>query len=350
MKTIVNQKIKLGSLEQHAKELIEISENKKVFILCDNNTEQCVNYLKNKISIFRNAGTYTIKSGEKFKTLKTSQEIWDFLITKKANRNDLLINVGGGLISDIGGFVASTYKRGIQFINIPTSLLGMIDASIGGKTGVNFNGIKNQIGLFNNPEIILCDPYFLKTLPKDEFLSGLAEVLKHGLIHSREHWDYCSSLEIDKLDILKIINDSISIKTKIVCIDPHEKKERKLLNFGHTIGHAIESLLIQKHKQTLHGFAVASGIIIESFISLELNHLKEEDYIEIKKTINETFPKLTFIKSEIPALIELMKTDKKNNSDEINFTLIDEIGHGIVNQNINTSQLKLILEKYLEIS
>jgi len=348
MKTNVYQKIKLGSIEQYTKKLIEISENKKVFILCDDNTKQCVNYLKNEISIFRDAETYAINSGEKFKTLKTSQEIWDFLITKKANRNDLLINVGGGLITDIGGFVASTYKRGIQFINIPTSLLAMVDASIGGKTGVNFNGIKNQIGLFSNPEIILCDSYFLESLPKEELLSGFAEVLKHGLIYKKEYWNYCTSLEIDKLDILKIINDSISIKTKIVTIDPDEKKERKLLNFGHTIGHAIESLLLKKKNQTLHGFAVAAGIIIESYISLELKYLKEEDFIEINKKITAIFPKITFLKSEISSLIELMKSDKKNNSDEINFTLIDEIGHGIVNQNINTAELKFILEKYVK--
>lgn len=342
--------IKIGRIESYSKELEQLANNKKTFILCDSNTKQCVNYFKSKIPFFSNSLVIVIEPGEKNKTLESANNIWKELINKKANRNDLLINIGGGLITDIGGFVAATYKRGIQFINIPTSLLGMIDASIGGKTGVNFNGFKNQIGLFNNPEIILCDPYFLKSLPKEELLSGLAEVLKHGLIYNKKYWDYCTSLELDKLDILKIINESISIKTKIVCIDPQEKKERKLLNFGHTIGHAIESMLIQKQKQTLHGFAVATGIIIESFISFELNHLKEEDFIEIKKTINKIFPKITFLNTEIPALLELMKTDKKNNSDEINFTLIDKIGHGIVNQNINTNQLKLILVKYLEIS
>ncbi len=342
--------IKIGRIESYSKELEQLANNKKTFILCDSNTKQCVNYFKSKIPFFSNSLVIVIEPGEKNKTLESANNIWKELINKKANRNDLLINIGGGLITDIGGFVAATYKRGIQFINIPTSLLGMIDASIGGKTGVNFNGFKNQIGLFNNPEIILCDPYFLKSLPKEELLSGLAEVLKHGLIYNKKYWDYCTSLELDKLDILKIINESISIKTKIVCIDPQEKKERKLLNFGHTIGHAIESMLIQKQKQTLHGFAVATGIIIESFISFELNHLKEEDFIEIKKTINKIFPKITFLNTEIPALLELMKTDKKNNSDEINFTLIDKIGHGIVNQNVNTNQLKLILVKYLEIS
>ena len=342
--------IKIGRIESYSKELEQLANNKKTFILCDSNTKQCVNYFKSKIPFFSNSLVIVIEPGEKNKTLESANNIWKELINKKANRNDLLINIGGGLITDIGGFVAATYKRGIQFINIPTSLLGMIDASIGGKTGVNFNGFKNQIGLFNNPEIILCDPYFLKSLPKEELLSGLAEVLKHGLIYNKKYWDYCTSLELDKLDILKIINESISIKTKIVCIDPQEKKERKLLNFGHTIGHAIESMLIQKQKQTLHGFAVATGIIIESFISFELNHLKEEDFIEIKKTINKTFPKITFLNTEIPALLELMKTDKKNNSDKVNFTLIDKIGHGIVNQNVNTNQLKLILVKYLEIS
>lgn len=342
--------IKIGRIESYSKELEQLANNKKTFILCDSNTKQCVNYFKSKIPFFSNSLVIVIEPGEKNKTLESANNIWKELINKKANRNDLLINIGGGLITDIGGFVAATYKRGIQFINIPTSLLGMIDASIGGKTGVNFNGFKNQIGLFNNPEIILCDPYFLKSLPKEELLSGLAEVLKHGLIYNKKYWDYCTSLELDKLDILKIINESISIKTKIVCIDPQEKKERKLLNFGHTIGHAIESMLIQKQKQTLHGFAVATGIIIESYISFELNHLKEEDFIEIKKTINKIFPKITFLNTEIPALLELMKTDKKNNSDEINFTLIDKIGHGIVNQNVNTNQLKLILVKYLEIS
>jgi len=342
--------IKIGRIESYSKELEQLANNKKTFILCDSNTKQCVNYFKSKIPFFSNSLVIVIEPGEKNKTLESANNIWKELINKKANRNDLLINIGGGLITDIGGFVAATYKRGIQFINIPTSLLGMIDASIGGKTGVNFNGFKNQIGLFNNPEIILCDPYFLKSLPKEELLSGLAEVLKHGLIYNKKYWDYCTSLELDKLDILKIINESISIKTKIVCIDPQDKKERKLLNFGHTIGHAIESMLIQKQKQTLHGFAVATGIIIESFISFELNHLKEEDFIEIKKTINKIFPKITFLNTEIPALLELMKTDKKNNSDEINFTLIDKIGHGIVNQNVNTNQLKLILVKYLEIS
>ena len=348
MNNSVSEKIKIDALENFTTELITLSKNKKIFILCDNNTEQCADYLKSKMPFFSGAYTFQINSGENSKNLKTANKIWSFLSFNNANRNDLLLNIGGGLITDIGGFVASTYKRGIPYINISTSLLGMIDASIGGKTGINFNDIKNQIGVFSYPELVICDPYFLNSLPKEELISGFAEALKHGLVFNKKYWNYCSSSKLEELDISKIITDSITIKSKIVKLDPQEKNERKLLNFGHTFGHAIETLLLKKKKPTLHGFAVAFGIVVESYISYELNLLKERDYIEIKHTIEQTFPKLTFSNADILELLEFMKNDKKNNSNEINFTLIKEIGVGMVNNNIKESQVKLLLEKYIQ--
>ena len=344
----VSEKIKTGALENFTTELITLSKNKKTFILCDQNTKQCAEYLISKIPFFSTAHTFTITAGENSKNLKTANKIWNFLSSNNANRNDLLINIGGGLITDIGGFVAATYKRGISYINISTSLLGMIDASIGGKTGINLNKIKNQIGVFSHPELVICDPYFLKSLPTQEFISGFAEVFKHGLVYNRKYWDYCNSSTIEKLDISKIITDSIAIKSKIVTLDPMEKKERKLLNFGHTIGHAIETLFLENNKTTLHGFAVANGIIIESYISYKLNHLKEKDFLEIKHIIENMFPKLTFLKTDISRLLGCMKNDKKNNSNAINFTLIKKIGIGMVDQNIEETQVKLLLEKYCQ--
>lgn len=350
MNNSVSEKIKIGALENFNKELITLCKNKKIFILCDQNTKQCVDYLINKMPFFSIAHSITIKPGENSKTIKTAEEVWNFLSYHNANRNDLLINIGGGLITDIGGFVASTYKRGLSFINISTSLLGMVDASIGGKTGLNFNKIKNQIGVFSQPELIICDPFFLKSLPNKEFISGFAEVLKHGLVYNKKYWNYCNSSRIEKLEISKIIKDSIKIKNEIVRIDPKEKKERKLLNFGHTIGHAIEALSLKNNKTILHGFAVAIGIKVESYISYELNLLKEKDYLEIKHTIENIFPKQTFLKTDISELLDFMKNDKKNNSTEINFTLIKEIGVGVINQNLEEKQVKLLLEKYIQSS
>ncbi len=337
----------IGNIADYSAKFSTISKDKNIFIICDQNTYTCVKYLKSNIKELSNALICKVNYGEENKNLKTTQIIWNFLLKHNANRADLIVNVGGGMITDLGGFVASTYKRGISYVNIPTSLLGMIDASIGGKTGINYNHYKNQIGTFSNPQMVICDPYFLESLPKEELLSGFAEALKHGLIYNKEYWELCLSKPIDKLPISTIISESIRIKNKITSIDPFEKKERKLLNLGHTIGHALESLLLEKKTPTLHGYAVANGIVIESYIASEINILSKSCFNEVKNAIYKIYEPIEFTKSEISKLIDLIKKDKKNTSDSINFTLLEDIGSAKVNEAISVKNVQLYLESYL---
>ena len=334
--------IKIGRIESFSKELEQLANNKKTFILCDSNTKQCVNYFKSKIPFFSTSFVIEIEPGEKNKTLKSANSIWEELIDKKANRADLLINIGGGLITDLGGFVASTFKRGISFINIPTSLLGMIDASIGGKTGVNCLNFKNQIGTFYLPEITICDPEFLATLGDQELLSGYAEAIKHGLVYDEKYWEFCTAKSLKKIDLTTVISKSIELKSKIVEIDPFEKNERKLLNFGHTIGHALEAINLSK-TPILHGFAVANGMRIEAFIAKKLSLLSPADYTTIDKVISDYFPIISYEDQDIKPLIVQMLNDKKNSSSKINFTLINKIGNGIFDQHIETTLIEQIL-------
>jgi len=309
-----------------------ISKNKysKVFILVDSNTNKyCLDLFLEKHLSGIDFKIVKIKEGEENKNTKNLYSAWTKISKLGGDRNSLLINLGGGLVSDLGGFVASTYNRGIDFINVPTTLLSIVDASIGGKVGINIGRLKNQVGVFNYPKLILIDTSFLETLPKREINSGFAEMLKHGLIFEKNYYKTLSELKnIDSKLSTELIYNSIKIKNEVVNRDPKEKNFRKILNFGHTLGHAIESHFLgkKKAKNLLHGEAISIGMILESYISYKILKLPYEQCKNIKQTINNNFKKVKINKEDLKSIVKLIKFDKKNRGEKVLFVLLYEIG------------------------
>ena len=314
------------SLNQH----IEDNNFSNIFILVDENTHlHCLPKLLEKLETDKTIEIIEIESGEINKTIETCVGVWNALSELDADRKSLMINIGGGVITDLGGFVACTFKRGIAYINIPTTLLSMVDASVGGKTGVDLGHLKNQIGVISNPDLVLIDTPYLDTLPQDQMRSGLAEMLKHGLITGEGYWNKfqdLSKLSLDNLD--ELIYESVIIKRNVVEEDPFESGLRKTLNFGHTLGHAIESYFLSSpNKATLlHGEAIIIGMILACYMSTELVGFPKETTDSIKKLFLSYYDKVTIEKNDYPAIIELLKYDKKNNHGNINFVLLESIG------------------------
>jgi 3-dehydroquinate synthase len=310
-----------------------IKENNysKIFIIVDENTnEYCLPKLLPLIEYEAEIEIIELESGEVNKTIETCVQVWNVLIELGGDRKSLIINLGGGVITDMGGFIASTYKRGIAFINIPTTLLSMVDASVGGKNGVDLGGLKNQIGTITNPVMVIIDSEFLETLPKNEMRSGLAEMLKHGLIAKRSHWERFKKYEeIDYDNFDDYIFESVAIKNNIVTQDPTEKGIRKALNFGHTLGHAIETYFLENpDKQTLlHGEAIAVGMILEAYISMDKKLISQSEYLEIKNQLNTIFEKINIEEKEHKNIIDLLIHDKKNEYGKIQFALLEGIGN-----------------------
>ena len=309
---------------------LNVSKYSKIGILVDENTKEFCLPLLSKI---KKSVIIEIKSGEENKNIDTCNLIWNKLTKNSFDRDSLLINLGGGVIGDMGGFCASTYKRGIDFIHIPTSLLAMVDASVGGKLGVDFNGLKNQVGLFSNPKTVIINPKFLETLPEDELRSGFAEVVKHALITDNNLWNHLKNNPFQELDWEEIIETSVQIKNKIVISDPKEKGERKKLNFGHTFGHAIESYYLQKGTPILHGEAIFMGIILES----ELSSLSVSEKNDIKNYILSNFS-LPYTPSK-SNLLNFLRNDKKNFEEKINFSLLNTIGDCTINNLFSEDEL-----------
>lgn len=334
-------------------EYIRPYQTNKIFILVDENTLQhCVTELITNVEGLKKAEIIEIDSGEENKTIDICYQIWKTLASYKADRNSLLLNLGGGVITDMGGFIASTFKRGMDFINIPTTLLSQIDASVGGKVGVDFEGLKNLIGVFNEPKGVFVYPQYLKTLDKRQMLSGYAEALKHALIKDANYWKALKKgMLSDANNWTNLITSSINIKNDIVLVDPTEKNERKLLNFGHTIGHAIESYALKNDNMLLlHGEAVAVGMLCEAYISNQVMGLSDKEFNEIEDTINKFYSHFDFDAADFHSLIELMRNDKKNNGGEINFTLISEIGKGHINQHVDIEHILNALTYYHSIT
>lgn len=317
-------------------EMLKPSHYSKIFILVDENTSQyCLPHLLNNLATEIEIEIIELEVGEIHKNIATCTEVWGALSDLGGDRKSILINLGGGVISDLGGFVACTFKRGIDFINIPTTLLSMVDASIGGKNGVDLGNLKNQIGIIREPKAVIVDTQFLNTLPQNEMRSGLAEMLKHGLIFDKKYWDKFKNLkDLSTEDLNHLIHQSIQIKNTIVCEDLTENGIRKSLNFGHTLGHAIESYFLENEDKTslLHGEAIAVGMILESYISREKGLLKNEEYQEIKYIINDIFERIEFTQNEIEKIIELLIFDKKNEFGKVQFALLDGIGKIKINQ------------------
>jgi len=321
----------------------------KVFVLVDENTKKhCLPILGKKILI--DFISIEIKSGEKHKNLDTTQQIWEKLTVLGADRQSVLLNLGGGVITDMGGFAAETFKRGIHFINIPTTLLAMVDAAIGGKTAVDFKGLKNQIGLFANAEMILIYPDFLKTLPQRELRSGLAEVIKYGLIDDIDIWKEIKNLHNDNITT-KIIKKSIAIKERIVSEDPKENGIRKILNFGHTLGHAIETHFLEKtiDKQLLHGEAIAIGMILAAHLSFQTQGfplvIVDEISLHIKRLFKRSIPAAISQKDYQP-ILNLLQHDKKNNMGEINFILLKAIGIPVLDCQVSEREITTAFEYF----
>jgi 3-dehydroquinate synthase len=318
-------------------ELINQYDPHQILLIVDENTMQFVERI-HQITDYR-IDAIQLPAGEEFKTINTVAGIWSDMTQNNFRRNGLVINLGGGVITDMGGFAAATFKRGVDFVNIPTTLLGMVDASIGGKTGVDYQDFKNQVGVIKDAVHVFCDIEFLKTLPETELLSGFAEVIKHGLVRDKAYWLECTTGEYKSLDWQKVVLGSVRIKSEIVAKDPLEKGERKLLNFGHTIGHAIESFYLESGSPILHGNGVAVGMICESHISFQQGLLSEVELQEVAGFISAAYPKLDIVEENFDAFLMRMLNDKKNVSDEINFTLLAEIGIGKVNCTASKDQI-----------
>ena len=331
-------------------EMLKPSHYSKIFILVDENTSQyCLPHLLNNLATEIEIEIIELEVGEIHKNIATCTEVWGALSDLGGDRKSILINLGGGVISDLGGFVACTFKRGIDFINIPTTLLSMVDASIGGKNGVDLGNLKNQIGIIREPKAVIVDTQFLSTLPQNEMRSGLAEMLKHGLIFDKKYWDKFKNLKILQTEDLNLlIHQSIQIKNTIVCEDLTENGIRKSLNFGHTLGHAIESYFLENDSKTslLHGEAIAVGMILESFISREKELLTKEEYQEIKYIINDIFERINFSQIDIEKIIELLIFDKKNEFGKVQFALLDGIGKIKINQESDNKLIYKAFEDY----
>ncbi len=328
-----------------------LSELRRIFILVDMNTlRKCLPVLEKFIPEQIELHTLAITPGEQNKNLQTATLLWKQMMQLNVTRKDVLINLGGGMVSDIGAFVAATYKRGITFINIPTTLLGMADAAIGGKTGVDFEGFKNQIGLFAHPKSIFIYPPFLETLEGRQIKNGFAEIIKYSLIEKNNLWKELQSFSFKELPNEKLIADAAKTKIDIVNKDPLEKSSRKILNFGHTIGHAFESLSLTHDRYSLlHGEAIAAGMICESWLSNQKTGLPQNDLKAICDLIVKHFPKYIAPVSAYDQLLQFMKQDKKNTTDQIQFSLLRSIGECKYNVSCSEEEIIAALNFYRDL-
>ena len=319
-----------------------------LFILVDSNTATyCLPTFLELLATNISIEIIEIEAGEENKTLEICTHIWQSLNELGADRKSLIINLGGGVICDIGGFIASTYKRGIAFINIPTTLLAMVDAALGGKNGVDLGNLKNQIGTITEPKSVLIDTNYLNTLSKEQMLSGLAEMLKHGLIYDAEYWNKFKTLNtLNTDDLLNLIKRSVEIKSEIVSQDLTETGSRKSLNFGHTLGHAIETFFLNKNAPILHGKAVAIGIILEAHLSHQKKYITYEMFIEIKALIDDLFEKYTFSETDITEIISYTTYDKKNEYGKTLFVLLKGIGNFVIDQEVTHQEIYLAFSEY----
>ena len=329
----------------------------KLFVLVDETTHQLCLPVIAGFDCMQEAQCIVIGATDTHKTLDTLSHVWAELQRMGATRHSLLINLGGGMVTDLGGFAASTFKRGLAYINIPTTLLSMVDASVGGKTGINFGGLKNEIGVFNNANSVILDTIFLKTMDQENILSGYAEMLKHGLISEEKMWAELLTFNLDHQDGLdnleflvqlgRMLADSVAVKQRIVTEDPTEHGIRKALNLGHTAGHAFESLALER-KPILHGYAVAYGLVVELYLCCVKTGFPQDKMRQTVAFIKEHYGRMPITCDDYPKLIELMHHDKKNVGTDINFTLLGGIGDIRINQTATEEDIKEALDFYRE--
>lgn len=344
----MNQKVIVsGNLERDLVNAIAECEHDKIFILTDQTThDMCLPKLQNFLCL-KGVQSIVIKAGDTNKTLDSLAEVWTALSQGGATRHSLMINLGGGMVTDLGGFAASTFKRGIDFINIPTTLLAMVDASVGGKTGINFGGLKNEIGVFSDSKFVIINTQFLDTLDHDNICSGYAEMLKHGLISDNKHWAELVGFNLAQPDLAQLqrmVAESIKVKERIVTEDPHEHGIRKALNLGHTVGHALESFAMKHGRPVLHGYAVAYGMVCELYLSARKTGFPTDKMHQTVRFILDHYGRLPYTCDDYPELLELMRHDKKNTSGIINFTLLGGIGDIRINQTATKEEIEETLD------
>ena len=338
------------SLEQTLTQAVGECEHDRTFLLADETTQKACVPLIAGFDCLKGAQTIIIGATDTHKTLESLAHVWEELGKGGATRHTLLINIGGGMVTDLGGFAASTFKRGINYINIPTTLLSMVDASVGGKTGINFRGLKNEIGVFNNAASVILDTQFLRTLDQENILSGYAEMLKHGLISNKKMWAELLNFDVESPDfglLQSMVEESVAVKQRIVTEDPTEQGIRKALNLGHTAGHAFESFALQKHP-ILHGYAVAYGLICELYLSAVKTGFPTDKMHQTVSFIKAHYGKMTITCDDYPTLLELMTHDKKNTAGIINFTLLGGIGDIRINQTATQEEIYEALDFYRE--
>ena len=371
-------------LEQALTEAVGSCEHDRTFFLVDETTERCCLPLVSAMACVKGAGVIVIGATDTHKTLESLAHVWQALGEGGATRHSLLINIGGGMVTDLGGFAASTFKRGINYINIPTTLLAMVDASVGGKTGINFRGLKNEVGVFSNANTVILDTTFLKTLDTENIRSGYAEMLKHGLISNEKMWaklvgtenlelrterydnlaspdsadksNHTSQFSLLSSQFKQMLADSVAVKQRIVTEDPLEQGIRKALNLGHTIGHAFESFALSHNGDSrsggispiLHGYAVAYGLVCELYLSAVKTGFPTDKMHQTVSFIKEHYGKMNITCDDYPTLLELMTHDKKNVAGTINFTLLGDIGDIRINQTATKDEIFEALDFYRE--
>lgn len=348
----MNQDIIIAdNLEQSLAEAIGKVEHDKLFVLTDTTTEELCWPVVKDYAVMKDAIVITIAPTDEAKTLETLAKVWTALQKGRATRHSLMVNLGGGMVTDLGGFAASTFKRGMTYINIPTTLLSQVDASVGGKTGINFGGLKNEIGVFNCARCVILSSTFLRTLDRENLLSGYAEMLKHGLLSSKEDWAELLRFDISAPDyaMLQIlVAKSVNVKEQIVNEDPTEKGIRKALNLGHTAGHAIESLALKEGRTVLHGYAVAWGLLMELYLSARKCGFPAKEMHQMEAYVKEHYGKFLYECKHYDMLCDFMSHDKKNQGSSINFTLLGGIGDIRINQTASMEEIEEMLDYYRE--
>lgn len=337
--------IEIGNIEQSSFETLLLNRylNSRKIILVDENTHDCcLEYLITTFPTLEEAEVMLLPVGEENKVMEVCFQVWEAMSEYHITRNDLIINLGGGVVTDMGGFIASIYKRGLDFVHIPTSLLGMVDAAIGGKTGIDLGKLKNQLGVFQYPQAVFIDQRFLATLPEEELVSGFAEMLKHALISDEQEWKRLKATDfitmIQSGEFQAHLAHAVALKVAVVNQDPLEKNVRKKLNFGHTIGHGIEGVCLEEQPIS-HGHAVALGMIAESFLSYKMNRITDRELAEITGTMTKYFDYVHLTENAKKAVIELIQHDKKNDLSGVKCVLLHTIGNAEIDVLVSNDQL-----------
>jgi 3-dehydroquinate synthase len=343
----MNQSVVIAPIGESLPDFLSSKQYSKIVVIADNNTKRhCYPILK---AFLPKHSVVTVPSGEAHKTLATCEKIWEAMTKEELDRHALVINVGGGVIGDMGGFCAAVYKRGIDFIQVPTTLLSQVDASVGGKLGIDFQGFKNHLGVFNIPKSVLIDPVFLKTLPEREIRSGFGEVIKHCLIADGAKWEEIRAKDFEAQNWPDLIAHSVKIKQQVVDQDPTEKGLRKILNFGHTLGHAVETCFLNKpaNQRLFHGEAIAVGMIMEAYLSFERKMIDQQTLTDIEEFLFATYGKVKIKAEDIEEIIALTRQDKKNKGKEIRFSLLSGAGQCAFDIVVTAAEMRRSIAYYL---